>query len=111
MAGLAALDIAQKVHCTWKAMRGTWNSQEKPVGNKSGKRARRRDNIGIISNNRGGVCTSSNGTDPSSASSYHEDKSLFGRLILNWQDVYTIAVKWRQISEPCDPVVWVNKLR
>nr|CAB3451680.1 unnamed protein product [Digitaria exilis] len=27
-----------------------------------------------------------------------------------FKDVYNIAVKWRQISEPCDPVVWVNKL-
>lgn len=28
----------------------------------------------------------------------------------SWRDVYSIAVKWRQISEPCDSVVWVDKL-
>jgi hypothetical protein len=110
MAGLAALEIAQKVLGTWKAMRDPGNSQEKPAGSKFGKRVRRRESIGIISNNRGGICTSSNGTDLSPTHGFHDDKSV-GRLILNWQDVYTIAVKWRQISEPCDPVVWVNKLR
>lgn len=30
---------------------------------------------------------------------------------MSWQDVYSLAVKWRQIAEPCDPVVWINKLR
>lgn len=29
----------------------------------------------------------------------------------SWRDVYSIAVKWRQVSEPCDSVVWVDKLR
>lgn len=110
MAGLAALEIAQKVLNTWKAMRDPWASQEKPSGAKAGKRARRRENIGVISHNRGGVCSSSSSGDFSLSCGCHEDKSSSGRLTLNWQDVYSIAVKWRQISEPCDPVVWVNKL-
>ncbi|KAI5065864.1 hypothetical protein GOP47_0018488 [Adiantum capillus-veneris] len=118
MAGLAALEIAQKVLNTWKAMRDPLAAQEKPSGVKSGKRARRRDSVGVISHNRGGVCSSSNRGGVCSSSSSngdgfcgcYEDKSTSGRLILNWHDVYSIAVKWRQISEPCDPVVWVDKL-
>lgn len=110
MAGLAALEIAQKVLNTWKAMRDPWSAQEKPIVVKSGKRARRRENVGIISHNRGGVCSSSSSGDVVMSCGCTEDKSTSGRLTLNWQDVYSIAVKWRQISEPCDPVVWVNKL-
>lgn len=106
MAGLAAIEIAQKVSNTWKAMRDPWSSGDKVSGAKSGKRARRRENIGVISHNRGGVCSSSS----SDFSSFHEERSSSGRLTLNWQELYSIAVKWRQISEPCDPVVWVNKL-
>ncbi len=32
-------------------------------------------------------------------------------FMASWRDVYSIAVKWRQVSEPCDSVVWVDKLR
>lgn len=110
MAGLAALEIAQKVLNTWKAMRDPWAAQEKPTVIKSGKRARKRENVGIVSHNRGGVCSSSSGGDVVMTCGCAEDKSNSGRQITNWQDVYSIAVKWRQISEPCDPVVWVNKL-
>lgn len=28
-----------------------------------------------------------------------------------WRDVYSLAVRWRQVSEPCDSVVWVDMLR
>ncbi|MCO5575061.1 hypothetical protein L7F22_028858 [Adiantum nelumboides] len=109
MAGLAALEIAQKVLNTWKTMRDPLSTQEKPSSVKSGKRARRRETGGFISHNRGGVCSSSSSNGDGICGCY-EDKSISGRLTLNWQDVYSIAVKWRQISEPCDPVVWVNKL-
>lgn len=111
MAGLAALEIAQKVLNTWKAMKDPWPSGDKSSGAKTGKRARRRENPGVISQNRGGVCSSSNSHSGfMSSCSCREEKLSSARRILNWQDVYSIAVKWRQISEPCDPVVWVNKL-
>jgi len=29
---------------------------------------------------------------------------------LKWRDVFNITVRWRQISEPCDPVAWVDLL-
>ncbi|GBG82838.1 hypothetical protein CBR_g36368 [Chara braunii] len=32
-------------------------------------------------------------------------KKTFG-----WRDLYNIPVKWRQVSEPCDTVVWVDLL-
>ncbi|KAH6556121.1 hypothetical protein KP509_1Z203500 [Ceratopteris richardii] len=111
MAGLAVLEIAQKVLNTWKAMREPWGSQEKlPI--KSGKRPKRKDNLCNISHNRGGACSSSssNDGDVTMSCAYADDKCTPGRHTLSWQDVYSIAVKWRQISEPCDPVVWVNKL-
>jgi hypothetical protein len=34
-----------------------------------------------------------------------------GPIVSTWRDVFSIAVKWRQVSEPCDSVVWVDMLR
>ncbi|CAI5992920.1 unnamed protein product [Closterium sp. NIES-64] len=33
-----------------------------------------------------------------------------GVQIKGWRDAYSIAVRWRQLSEPCDPAVWVDML-
>jgi hypothetical protein len=29
---------------------------------------------------------------------------------LGWRDVFDIAVRWRQLSEPNDPVWWIDQL-
>lgn len=104
MAGLAALEVAQKVLNTWQALRESTLSGNVSES-KGGKRTKKKDRSNSVSQNRGGVCSSS-----TSSSSCHEEKSALVRYTLGWQDVYSIAVKWRQASEPCDPVVWVNKL-
>ncbi|KAL0926810.1 hypothetical protein M5K25_003061 [Dendrobium thyrsiflorum] len=101
MAGLAAIEIAQKVGKAWRLLRSA---------SKSGKKARRRERPTIQSYNRGGVCCSTSSLPETSASySSSEDKFSSNRSF-SWKDIYSIAVKWRQISEPCDPVVWIDKL-
>ena len=77
----------------------------------NGKKARRKERINMLSHNRGGAgCSTSSSSETSTVYASLEDRSS-GRSILSWQEVYSSAVRWRQISEPCDPVVWVNKLR
>ncbi|GJN10543.1 hypothetical protein PR202_ga28644 [Eleusine coracana subsp. coracana] len=98
MAGLAAIEIAQKVSKAWRFLRNPKNVS---------KLVRRRDKFNM-SQNRGGYCSTST-LSGSPTSNPTEDKVSSG-ISLSWHDVYNIAVKWRQISEPCDPVVWVNKL-
>ncbi|KAK6923111.1 Tetratricopeptide repeat [Dillenia turbinata] len=106
MAGLAAIEIAQKVSKAWRA---EWKSSNRNTS-KSGKKARRRERLNMLSQNRGGGCCSTSSSSETSASyGVPEDRSS-GRFMMSWQDVYSVAVKWRQISEPCDPVVWINKL-
>ncbi|XP_042387598.1 suppressor of RPS4-RLD 1-like isoform X1 [Zingiber officinale] len=101
MAGLAAIEVAQKVAKYWRFLRHA---------NKNGKRNRKKERISMVSQNRGGVCCSTTGLSESSTlHSSNEERSASGRH-LSWHDVYSIVVKWRQISEPCDPVVWINKL-
>jgi hypothetical protein len=100
MAGLAAIEIAQKVSKAWRFLRNPKNSA---------KLVRRRDKLNM-SVNRGGYCSTSNLSAGSPTSSPSEERVSSG-ISLSWQDVYNIAVKWRRISEPCDPVLWVNKLR
>ena len=100
MAGLAAIEIAQKISKAWRSMRSS---------NKNSKKARRREKLTMLSQNRGGACCSTSTSETSTSYGIGEDRLTSGHL--SWQDVYNIAVKWRQISEPCDPVVWVNKLR
>ncbi|XP_062101861.1 suppressor of RPS4-RLD 1 [Humulus lupulus] len=103
MAGLAAIEIAQKVSKAWRKYLNKSTSR-------NSKKARRRDRINMPSQNRGGAgCSTSGYSETSTAYGTLEDKS-FGNTMMSWQDVYSIAVKWRQISEPCDPVVWINKL-
>ncbi|CAK7337777.1 unnamed protein product [Dovyalis caffra] len=107
MAGLAIIEIAQKVAKAWRSLQTEWKHSNKSTS-KYGKRTRRR--INMLSQNRGGAgCSTSSSSETTTSYGILEDKS-FGRSMMSWQDVYSIAVKWRQISEPCDPVVWVNKL-
>lgn len=101
MAGLAAIEVAQKVAKYWRFLRNA---------NKNGKKTRKKERLNIVSQNRGGACCTTSGLSETSSYGSNEDKYASGRS-LSWQDVYSVAVKWRQISEPCDPVVWVNKLR
>lgn len=110
MAGLAAIEIAQKVSKAWRSMQAEWKYSNKST-TKHGKRARRRERINMPSQNRGGAgCSTSSLSETSASYGTMEDKSS-GNSIMSWQNVYSLAVKWRQISEPCDPVVWINKLR
>lgn len=39
------------------------------------------------------------------SSSFHRKPHKFG-----WRDAFDIAVRWRQLSEPNDPVYWVDLL-
>ncbi|XP_015578308.1 suppressor of RPS4-RLD 1 isoform X2 [Ricinus communis] len=107
MAGLAAIEIAQKVSKAWRSLQAEWKHSNKSMS-KYGKKTRRR--INMPSQNRGGAGCSSNSSETSTSYGISEERSS-GRHMISWQDVYSLAVKWRQISEPCDPVVWVNKLR
>ncbi|XP_078430313.1 tetratricopeptide repeat (TPR)-like superfamily protein isoform X4 [Wolffia australiana] len=107
MAGLAAIEIAQKVSKIWRSLR---RSQPK----ENGKRTRKEKIIlsGGPSQNRGGACSSSstNRSGESAPTHAFSDDSSALPGFLSWRGVYSIAVKWRQISEPCDPVVWIDKL-
>ncbi|PWA98797.1 hypothetical protein CTI12_AA008460 [Artemisia annua] len=104
MAGLAAIEIAQRVSKVWRSLQSEWRFSTK-VASKNGKRPRRKEKIIIprIDRDRTG-CSSE-----ASTSSALEEKSP-GQSVFSWLHLYSVAVKWRQISEPCDPVVWVNKL-
>jgi hypothetical protein len=110
MAGLAAIEIAQKVSRAWRALQAELKNSGKGTG-KHGRRARRKETLNVPSQNRGGPCsTTSSPSDTSSIYGILEDRPS-ARAMMSWQDVYSLAVKWRQIAEPCDPVVWINKLR
>ncbi|XWS33530.1 hypothetical protein CRYUN_Cryun22dG0091200 [Craigia yunnanensis] len=108
MAGLAAIEIAQKVSKAWRSLQADWKHSNR--SSKNGKRARRKERISMASQNRGGSgCSTSSSLETSASYGITEYRSS-SRPMMSWQDVYSLAVKWRQVSEPCDPVVWVNKL-
>ncbi|KAK7263223.1 hypothetical protein RJT34_30810 [Clitoria ternatea] len=107
MAGLAAIEIAQKVSKAWRSLHAEWKYSNK--GNsKNGRRSRRRERINIPSQNRGGAGCSTSSSLETSSYGTKDDRS--SSRTFSWHNVYSLAVRWRQISEPCDPVVWVNKL-
>lgn len=110
MAGLAAIEIAQKVSKAWRSLQLEWKFSNKNA-TKNGKKARKKEKVSMLSQNRGGTCCSTS-TSSESSTSYgsSEDRPVSARFMLSWQEIYSLAVKWRQISEPCDPVVWINKL-
>lgn len=110
MAGLAALEIAQKVVKVWRSLQTEWKHSTKG-GLKPGKKVRRKEKLMPTSQNRGGAgCSTSSLLEASTMLNAAEDRP-YGRPSLPWHGVYALAVKWRQISEPCDPIVWINKLR
>ncbi|CAA0841016.1 Suppressor of RPS4-RLD 1 [Striga hermonthica] len=109
MAGLAAIEIAQKVVRVWRSLQTEWKLSSKG-GSKHGKKARRKEKLNPPSQNRGGAgCSTSRFPDSSVSYCAAEDRP-YGRPTMPWNGVYSVAVKWRQISEPCDAVIWVNKL-
>ncbi|XP_027193136.1 suppressor of RPS4-RLD 1 isoform X2 [Cicer arietinum] len=109
MAGFAAIEIAQKVSKIWRTLQAEWKSSNKNNSNsKHGKRVRRRERFNMPSQNRGGAGCSTSSAFETSSPGIVDDK--FSSRHMSWKDIYSIAVRWRQISEPCDPVVWVNKL-
>nr|GLL26427.1 suppressor of RPS4-RLD 1 [Ipomoea trifida] len=108
MAGLAAIEIAQKISRVWRTIQVEWKHLHKGTS-KSGKRARRKERINPPSRNRGGAGCSTSSFSETSSYGTTDDRPA-GRPTMSWQDLYSLAVKWRQISEPCDPVVWINKL-
>ncbi|KAJ7524844.1 hypothetical protein O6H91_17G024500 [Diphasiastrum complanatum] len=79
MAGLAALEIAQKISKVWQD-NGIERNDSKVVSGST-----RMEVIKLLSFN-------------------HKP------LLTSWRDLYTIAVRWRQASEPGDPVFWVDML-
>ncbi|XP_074308821.1 suppressor of RPS4-RLD 1 [Silene latifolia] len=108
MAGLAVIEIAQKVSKAWRSLQAELKNPSKGTA-KHGRRGRRKDSINIASQNRGGPGCSTSSSPDSTSYGFSEERSS-ARAMMSWQDVYSLAVKWRQISEPCDPVVWINKL-
>lgn len=107
MAGLAVIQVAQKVSKAFRSLHLDWK-----MPNKTGKKPRKKEKFALpVQNRGGGSCSTSSISEPSTSFSNAEDKMISKRHLLSWQEVYNIAVKWRQISEPCDPVVWINKLR
>ena len=110
MAGLAALEIAQKVVRVWRSLQTEWKNSNKG-SLKHGKKVRRKEKHIHASQNRGGAgCSTSSFFESLTINNAAEERQ-FGRPSLPWHGLYSMAVKWRQISEPCDPVVWINKLR
>ncbi|ERM96637.1 hypothetical protein AMTR_s00001p00272300 [Amborella trichopoda] len=109
MAGLAAIDIAQKVSKAWQSLRAEWKSLRRS-GAKGNRKNRKSEMGSVASQNRGGAGCSSQSSGSSSSYNPDDDRSLRLRFVISWHDVYSFAVKWRQISEPCDSVVWVNRL-
>ncbi|XP_043709211.1 suppressor of RPS4-RLD 1-like [Telopea speciosissima] len=109
MAGLAAIEIAQKVSKAWRSLQAERKHSSKR-GSKIGKTVRRKEKAYVLSQNRGGAgCSTSSSSETSASYSISDDKGS-SHSMMSWKDLYSLAVKWRQISEPCDPVVWVNKL-
>ncbi|KAJ1414511.1 Tetratricopeptide-like helical domain superfamily [Sesbania bispinosa] len=109
MAGFAAIEIAQKVSKAWRTLQAEWKHSNKSNSNsKYGKRARRRERINMPSQNRGGAGCSTSSALETSSYGIVDDRS--SSRSMSWKDIYSLAVRWRQISEPSDPVVWVNKL-
>ncbi|XP_009336068.2 suppressor of RPS4-RLD 1 isoform X1 [Pyrus x bretschneideri] len=110
MAGLAVIEVAQKVSKAWRSFQAEWKYSNNKSTLKFGKRGRRRERVNLPSQNRGGAgCSTSSSSETSTSYGITEANSS-ARSMMSWHEVYSIAVKWRQISEPCDPVVWINKL-
>ena len=46
----------------------------------------------------------------SSKKDYYGVRAVKGGHILGWRDLYDIAVRWQQLSEPKNPIWWIDKL-
>ncbi|XP_022774124.1 suppressor of RPS4-RLD 1-like [Durio zibethinus] len=84
MAGLAAIEIVQKVSKAWRSLQAGWKHSNR--SSKNGKRVRRRVSM-ASQNRRGADCSTSRSSETSASYCITEDRSS-SRLMMSWQDVY-----------------------
>lgn len=66
-----------------------------------------KNHINLLSEGKEGLVISDR---MSSKKDYYGVRTVRGGHILGWRDLYDIAVRWRQLSEPKDPVWWIDRL-
>ncbi|CAI5930813.1 unnamed protein product, partial [Closterium sp. NIES-65] len=98
-AGMAALEMMQAARATWREQAAAASKQQGKGGSSSKGRAsssRRSDHYDDY--------------DDDEEEDEDEDEDEAGVTVGGWRDLYSIAVRWRLLSEPCDPIVWVDQL-
>ncbi|CAI5490696.1 unnamed protein product [Closterium sp. Naga37s-1] len=99
-AGMAALEMMQAAQATWKEQAAAASKQQGKGGSSSKGRAsssRRSDHYDDYD-------------DDEEEDEDEDDEEDAGVTVGGWRDLYSIAVRWRLLSEPCDPIVWVDQL-
>ncbi len=93
MAGLAILQMAQQARAFWRQKPRKEIEKKKDKGNKGASPPRGEDPGELLY------------FDPKGSSKDNGKAHEY-----SWRDFMDIAVKWRQISEPNDPVFWIDLL-
>ncbi|GJP75117.1 hypothetical protein CLOP_g5605 [Closterium sp. NIES-67] len=88
-AGMAAIEMMQAARATWKEQGA--GKQGKGGGKKGAKRSDHYD-------------------DYDDDEEEEDEEEEGGITVGGWRDLYSIAVRWRLLSEPCDPIVWIDQL-
>lgn len=106
MAGFAAIEVAQALRQAWGKPTKTTPAKTATTPLHKGK--------GANGNSKGKTTTpQTTPTEASSTTAKVDGKSSSkerGAHAFGWRDMYDITVKWRQYSEPNDPVWWVDLL-
>jgi hypothetical protein len=120
MAGFAAIEMAQTLRKVWalassSTSPGNGGTAAKASGStkKSGKAKSSGASSSPSSSNTSAPASANPSSSATSAPYMVDGKSSSGDSDpheFGWRDLYDIVVKWRQYSEPNDPVWWVDKL-
>ncbi|CAI5494859.1 unnamed protein product [Closterium sp. Naga37s-1] len=98
-AGMAALEMMQAAQATWREQVAAASKQQGKGGSSSKGRSssRRSDHYDDYD-------------DDEEEDEDEDEEEEGGVTVGGWRDLYSIAVRWRLLSEPCDPIVWVDQL-
>ncbi|CAI7865594.1 unnamed protein product [Closterium sp. NIES-54] len=99
-AGMAALEVMQSARATWRR----WARRKQPHGLMEGRKA-----AGHKKNEEDEEDEEEE--DEDEEEDEEEEEEGVGMIVNGWRGVFGIGARWRQLVDPCVPVLWMERVR
>ncbi|CAI5971684.1 unnamed protein product [Closterium sp. NIES-65] len=101
-AGMAALEVMQSARATWR----WWAKRKHKHGLTEGRRA-----ADPRKNEEEEEEDEEDEEEDDDDEEEEEEEEGVGMVVDGWRGVFDIGVRWRQLVDPCEPVLWMERVR